>query len=272
MFKNRAMRLASHRVFLRECTQAMEWGLEACCLSENDLRRLESEERHYMMLICRWNRYAPYVPGRTASYHTLLQFWDLHPLRRRLRYTRLKFVWRVLHAEPRLARAILLGVFSFESERRRSDWDRMLEEDLQLLSLSRGVERTRAGWFSYMREHTYEQWSKTASGVLTLTAVLPRPEVIPAARFQCSTCRADFPTHALLVRHRTEAHGLVDEARAYWSRNRGECPFCRCFCREGTGHNTSTLHFTATPTNGAWRHCHDAYVCLLYTSPSPRDA
>ena len=152
-----------------------------------------------MALVCRWNRYDPYVPGRAASYHTLLKFWDLHPLRRRLRYTRLKFVWRVLHAEPRLARAILLGTFSFESERQRSDWDRMLEDDLALLSLSHGVDRTRADWFSCMREQTCEQWSKTASTVLTFASVLPRPDVVPAALFQCSTCRKEFPSHALLV-------------------------------------------------------------------------
>ena len=59
VFKNRGMVYKSKRVFLQETLQAFEWGLETCGLSDVALRILESEERHYMELVCRWANYSP---------------------------------------------------------------------------------------------------------------------------------------------------------------------------------------------------------------------
>ena len=106
----------------------------------------------------------------------------------------------------------------------------------------------------------HDQCSKTASSVLSLTAALPLPRIVPVARFAGPDCQLDFHSHALLVSHCLDKHSMVDAAKACWKRNRGECPFCLCFCREGTEHNGSQLHFTATPSGNAWRCCHDAYV------------
>ena len=36
-----------------------------------------------------------------------------------------------------------------------------------------------------------------------------------------------------MARHRRQAHQYGDLAIKYWTEHRGECPFCRCFFREG---------------------------------------
>ena len=80
-----------------------------------------------MELVCRWANYPPeraarqHDPPLTVSYEQYLEFFGFDPFRLRLRCTRLRFVWRILHSDARLARAVLLGSFSFEEERVHTD-------------------------------------------------------------------------------------------------------------------------------------------------------
>ena len=66
-----------------------------------------------------------------------------------------------------------------------------------------------------------------------------------------------------MVRHRSDVHGFSDAAVDYWRTHRGECPFCLCFVREGTGRGGSFQHFTAAPHGTHWTACHHAYCAWL---------
>ena len=88
--------------------------------------------------------------------------------------------------------------------------------------------------------------------LLTTSVTVPRPPVEVARNFQCPSCPEGFPSHALLAAHRVRVHGFVDAAVEYWRTNKGTCPFCLCVVREGSGHNGSSLHFTARPSK-AWK-------------------
>ena len=121
-------------------------GLGNLLSVRNGAAALEAEERRYLLLVCKWNWYPPYFPTRQTSYESLLTYWDFLALRRLLRYTRLKLIWRTLHTKPRLNKATLLWVLSFQETCFRTDWDRILDDDLALLSLSCGVARSRAEW------------------------------------------------------------------------------------------------------------------------------
>ena len=153
VFKNRGMVYTSKRVFLQETLQALEWGLETCGVSDAALRILESEERHYMELVCRWANYPPeraarqHDPPLTVSYTQYLKFFGFAPFRLRLRCTRLRFVWRIVHSDARLARAVLLGSFSFEQERVRTHWDALLDADLLTIQ---PVPVSREEWFAHI--------------------------------------------------------------------------------------------------------------------------
>ena len=242
VFKNRGMVYTSKRVFLQETLQAPEWGLETCGVSDAALRILESEERHYMELVCRWANYPPeraarqHDPPLTVSYTQYLKFFGFAPFRLRLRCTRLRFVWRILHSDARLARAVLLGSFSFEQERVHTDWDALLDADLALLTAHyvansspavRPVPASREEWFEHMAAVSYEAWAQQVAPLLTTSVTVPRPSAEVARDFQCPSCPEGFPSHAELAAHRVRVHRFVDDAVEYWRTNKGTCPFCR---------------------------------------------
>ena len=88
---------------------------------------------------------------RVGDVERYLQFFQFHPLRKRLQNTRLKFLWRVLRSPAKLGRALLLGTLDFEKEGRvPTAWDRLIEEDLQLFGYARGGDRSKAEWFKHM--------------------------------------------------------------------------------------------------------------------------
>ena len=152
VWRNRAMYWSSKRTFLYEVLQALAWGLECCALSETNLAVLESEERHFMYLICKWCNYAPHkesldpqtLTRRIVSYRRYLVFWNFSPLHKRLQISRLRFARRLLFGPARLGRALLLGVLSFEGATRTTTaWDCLLDADLQLLNAHYGTTRSR---------------------------------------------------------------------------------------------------------------------------------
>ena len=168
VFKNRGMVYKSKRVFLQETLQALDWSLEICGLSDAALRMIESEVRHYMEFVCRWANYPPeraarqHDPPLTVSYEQYLKFFGFAPFRLRLRWTKLHFVWRIIHSDARLARAVLLGSFNFEQERVRTDWGALLDADLGLLTAHyvanaspaiQPVPGSREDWFPALPAH-----------------------------------------------------------------------------------------------------------------------
>ena len=56
-------------------------------------------------------------------------------------------------------------------------------------------------------------------------------------------------------------HTFEDAAVEYLWQNGGTCSFCLCTVREASGHNGSSMHFTAKPSAGskAWSSCNIAY-------------
>ena len=86
-------------------------------------------------------------PLLTVSYEQYLKFFGFAPFRLRLRCTSLRFVWRIVRSDARLARAVLLGSFSFEQERVRTHWDALLDADLLTIQ---PVPVSREEWFAHI--------------------------------------------------------------------------------------------------------------------------
>ena len=166
-------------------------------LSEAALQRLEKAERSFFKRICEWNGYPPAkeaegVPGRhpvSVTYERYLQFFQFHPLRKRLQNTRLKFLWRVLRSPAKLGRALLLGTLDFEKEGRvPTAWDRLVEEDLQLLGHVRGGGRSKAEWFKFMWQADEAEWERTVDALLTARAERPQVPVAQQLVVKCTEC------------------------------------------------------------------------------------
>ena len=94
-----------------------------------------------MELVYRWANYPPERAARqrdppltVVSYEQYLKFFGFATFRLRLRCTKLRFAWRILRSDARLARAVLLGSFSFEQVRVDTGWDALLDADLALLT------------------------------------------------------------------------------------------------------------------------------------------
>ena len=205
------MSFKAKRIFLQEVLQCLEWGLHVDALSEAALQRLEKAERSFFKRICVWNGYPPAkeadgVPGGhpvSVTYERYLQFFEFHPLRKRLQNTRLKFLRRILRSPAKLGRALLLGTLDFEKEGRvPTAWDRLIEEDLQLLGLVRGGGRSKAEWFEFMWQVDEAEWERMVDALLTARVELPQVPVAQQFVVKCTECADVFETHAAIARHR----------------------------------------------------------------------
>ena len=111
------------------------------------------------------------------------------------------------------------------------------------------MNRSREEWFKAMLQMTESEWEKFADALLTSNVVPPQAPVAQQLAVKCTECQDFFSSRGKMIAHRKKVHQYEDLAIKYWRENRGECPFCRCFFREGDfgASHSSFAHFTVKP-------------------------
>ena len=132
------------------------------------------------------------------------------------------------------------------------------------MNLAKGTNRSRTEFFTFMLEKTESEWEKYVDALLTANVAPPQVPVAQLLGVKCTECPDYFDSRSSMARHRRQEHQYEDLAIKYWKEHRGECPFCRCFFREGGADYSSEAHFTCKPDpreghEGAGA-CHAAYL------------